>query len=61
MSIRPQLIDTLILHGAVRALEARGFSPEQITCLLMVEVTRLATRAPRRPGPRSSPPKQCSN
>jgi hypothetical protein len=25
MSIRPQLIDTLILHGAVRALEARGF------------------------------------
>ena len=42
MSIRPQLIDTLILHGAVRALEARGFSPEQITCLLMVEVTRLA-------------------
>ena len=24
------------------ALEARGFSPEQITCLLMVEVTRLA-------------------
>ena len=26
MSIRPQLIDTLILHGAVRALEARVFS-----------------------------------
>jgi hypothetical protein len=48
----PQLVDALLLHGAVCALEARGFTRPQLVRLLQVEIDRLSRPPAPRPAPR---------
>ena len=41
-SASTNLIEALVLHGAISSLERKGFTRDQLTRLLLVEVVRLS-------------------